>query len=108
MPKDEAAQKPKRAIFPSLKFIGRGGGGGGGGGGGEGGGGGKNFQSRLSEIVAWLNSVGNSGRGMDFVLHRGVVFSWRLSQLKEFLGCIKVLEAYLKQLLACIRGREEG
>ena len=24
MPKDEAAQKPKRAIFPSLKFIGRG------------------------------------------------------------------------------------
>ena len=28
-PKDEAAQKPKRAIFPSLKFIGRGGGGGG-------------------------------------------------------------------------------
>ena len=38
MPKDEAAQKPKRAIFPSLKFIGRGGGGGGG----------KNFQSRLS------------------------------------------------------------
>ena len=26
-PKDEAAQKPKRAIFPSLKFIGRGGGG---------------------------------------------------------------------------------
>ena len=32
-PKDEAAQKPKRAIFPSLKFIGRG----------EGGGGGKKF-----------------------------------------------------------------
>ena len=42
-PKDEAAQKPKRAIFPSLKFIGRGGGEGG-----KGGGGGKNFQSRLS------------------------------------------------------------
>ena len=41
-PKDEAAQKPKRAIFPSLKFIGRvegGGGGRGGGGGGKGGGG---------------------------------------------------------------------
>ena len=40
-PKDEAAQKPKRAIFPSLKFIGRRGGE-------KGGGGGKNFQSRLS------------------------------------------------------------
>ena len=30
-PKDEASQKPKRAIFPSLKFIRRGGGGRGGG-----------------------------------------------------------------------------
>ena len=45
---------------------------------------------------------------MDFVLHRGVVFSLRLSQLKEFLGCTNLLEAYLKQLLACIRGKEEG
>ena len=32
-PKDEAAQKPKHAFFPPLKFIGRRGGGGGGGGG---------------------------------------------------------------------------
>ena len=46
-PKNEAAQKPKRAIFPSLELIGRGGGGGrvlGG----RGGGGGKKFQYRLS------------------------------------------------------------
>ena len=98
-PKDEAAQKPKRAIFPSLKFIGRG----------EGvEGGGKNFQFRLSLIVAWLNSIGNSGRGIDFVLQGGVVFSLWLSQLNEFLGGTNLLEAYLKQLLACIRGKEEG
>ena len=33
---------------------------------------------------------------MDFVLHRGVVFSLRLSQLKEFSGCTNLLEAYFK------------
>ena len=71
-------------------------------------GGGKNFQFCLSLIVAWLNSIGNSGRGIDFVLHGGVVFSLWLSQLNEFLGGTNLLEAYLKQLLACIRGKEEG
>ena len=44
---------------------------------------------------------------MDFVLHRGAVFSLWLSQLKELLACTNLLEAYLKQLLACILGREE-
>ena len=45
---------------------------------------------------------------MDFVLHRGVALSLQLSQLKDFLGCTNLLEAYLKQLLACIREKEEG
>ena len=58
--------------------------------------------------MAWLNSIDNSGRGMDFVLHRGVNLSLQLSQLKDFLGCTNLLEAFLKQLLACIRDKEEG
>ena len=31
-----------------------------------------NFQSLLSKIAAWLNSICNSGRGMDFALHCGI------------------------------------
>ena len=61
---DEAAQKPKRAIFPGL--IG-------------GKGGGINFQSLLSKILY-------CGRVMNFALHCVGFFSLWLSQTKEVLG----------------------
>ena len=91
--KDEAAQKPKRAIFLSKIW-----------GGGWGKRRGINFQSLLSKIFLLVRVA----RRMDFVLHGGVVFPLCLSQFKEFLGFKNYLEASCSLWLVYGKGRRVG